>query len=56
MSNPCVWIIVPSFDEAEAVCSTVQPLLEANYNVVVVDDESSDNTVRVLTGTRAATS
>jgi len=53
VSNPCIWIIVPSFNEAEVVCSTVQPLLDANYNVVVVDDGSVDNTVHVLSGTSA---
>ena len=53
MSNPSIWIIVPAFNEAQVVCSTVQPLLEANYNVVVVDDGSSDNTVAVLSGTTA---
>jgi len=53
VSNPCIWIIVPSFNEAEVVCSTVQPLLDANYNVVVVDDGSVDNTVQVLSGTSA---
>jgi len=53
VSNPCVWIIVPSFNEAEVVCSTVQPLLEANHNVVVVDDGSSDNTAALLSNTAA---
>src|SRR5215831_19841976 len=42
-----VIVIVPAFNEGKAVKATVEPLLAAGYQVVVVDDGSTDETAEV---------
>jgi len=42
-----VMVIVPAFNEGRAVKTTVERLLEAGYQVVVVDDGSTDETAKV---------
>src|SRR5690242_4263156 len=44
---PNVWIIIPAFNEEQALGSTLKELLLAYKNVVVVDDGSTDGTSRV---------
>ncbi len=49
MATPDVsrtWVIVPAFNEAEVVRSTVRELLEVFAHVVVVDDGSRDGTAQ----------
>jgi glycosyltransferase involved in cell wall biosynthesis len=43
-----VFVIIPAFNEAKVIASTVAPLLAAGYRVVVVDDHSADQTWAVL--------
>lgn len=38
------FIVVPAHNEASVIGSTVRPLVDAGYSVVVVDDGSSDGT------------
>ena len=38
-----VFVIVPAYNEAPIIRSTIKQLLDLNYKVVVVDDGSSDN-------------
>jgi glycosyltransferase involved in cell wall biosynthesis len=44
-----VFVIIPAFNEQRVICSTIQPLIEHGYTVVVVDDCSRDNTWDILT-------
>jgi len=39
-----VWIVVPAFNEGTIVRSVINPLIDEHYNVVVVDDGSTDET------------
>jgi len=39
-----IFIIVPAYNEAAALGRTLQPLLDAGYTVVAVDDGSTDRT------------
>lgn len=42
------WVIIPAYNEARVVRSVVVELLHAGYQVIVVDDGSTDDTGRVL--------
>lgn len=48
MEKNKVFIIIPSYNEAEVVGTTIQGLLPLGYSVVVVDDASVDNTAIVI--------
>lgn len=39
-----IFIIVPSYNEAEVIQQTLHPLLDYGYRVIVVDDGSTDDT------------
>lgn len=46
-----VTVIIPAFNEASIICSTVENVLKLeypNYEVIVVDDGSTDDTLAVL--------
>jgi glycosyltransferase involved in cell wall biosynthesis len=43
-----VLVIVPAYNEAESIVEVVQSLLSLNYDVLVVDDASTDNTKFLL--------
>src|SRR5262245_55678276 len=47
-SNASVFVIVPAFNERQVILSTLQPLIDSNYTVVVVDDGSTDGTWSLL--------
>jgi glycosyltransferase involved in cell wall biosynthesis len=47
------FFVIPSFNEGAVIRSTVQPLLDAGYSVVVVDDGSTDGTQKALAGSGA---
>ena len=44
-----VFVIVPAFNEREVILSTLESLIRAQYNVVVVDDGSTDGTSSLIT-------
>jgi glycosyltransferase involved in cell wall biosynthesis len=48
--NRGVFVVVPAYNEGRVIRSTVLPLVEAHYAVVVVDDGSTDHTASVLNG------
>ena len=48
MNPENIFIIVPSFNEAQVIESTLTPLIERGYSLVVVDDCSTDNTRNIL--------
>ncbi|MBP7390077.1 MAG: glycosyltransferase family 2 protein, partial [Chitinophagales bacterium] len=48
IENHKVYVIVPSFNEGMVIASTIAPLIKEGYNVVVIDDCSSDNTEESL--------
>lgn len=50
VSNAAIFVIIPAFNEANALPGTLAPLTEAGYTVVVVDDGSTDETARALEG------
>lgn len=43
-----IWVIVPAYNEGKVIADVLQPVIELGYNVVVVDDCSSDSTSIVL--------
>lgn len=43
-----IFVLVPSFNEGSVIRSTVTPLLNEGYSVVVIDDCSTDNTLEEL--------
>lgn len=46
-SKPRVLIIIPAYNEAENIVDTVQGVVDAGYDYVVVNDGSKDNTLSV---------
>lgn len=46
-SKPRVLIIIPAYNEAENIVDTVQSVVDAGYDYVVVNDGSKDNTLSV---------
>jgi glycosyltransferase involved in cell wall biosynthesis len=49
MINPReVFILIPSYNEGQVISKTIAPLLEIGYQVVIIDDCSTDNTSGVL--------
>lgn len=45
-----IYLIIPCFNEAEVIRSTVEEVLTSGYHVVLVDDCSTDNTKEILNG------
>src|SRR4030095_4233546 len=54
MQNPPVWVICPAFNEATTIASVVADLRRCRYNVVVVDDGSTDATRHVAASVATA--
>ncbi len=46
--NSTVFVVVPAYNEGRVILSSLRPLLELGYTVVVVDDGSTDKTWRLL--------
>lgn len=45
MSDHCgIWIVIAAYNEGAVIAAVVQPLVDAGYAVVVVDDGSPDDT------------
>ena len=58
-SQPFVSIIVPAFNEEKVIAKTIRSLLSSdypNYEIIVVDDGSSDDTSRIVSENFAAES
>ena len=47
MQKPAVWVICPAFNEGATIANVVADLRRCRYNVVVVDDGSTDATRHV---------
>lgn len=47
-ANASIFAIVPAFNEGKVIARTLQPLIDAGYSVVVVDDCSRDTTWSIL--------
>lgn len=45
-----VWVVCPAFNEAGGIARVVAELRSTRYNLVVIDDGSSDNTPRIAAG------
>ncbi len=45
-----VFVIIPSYNEEKVIRDTVTPLIKVGYNVVVIDDCSTDDTEAALAG------
>src|SRR5215510_4564775 len=43
-----VFVIIPAYNEGRVICGVIEPLIEAGYGVVVVDDASSDGSQTAL--------
>lgn len=43
-----IFVVVPAYNEGRVIRSTLQPLIDAGYSVVVADDGSTDETWRQL--------
>src|SRR4029453_2284663 len=54
MQKPAVWVICPAFNEAATIASVVADLRRCRYNVVVVDDGSTDATRNVAASVATA--
>ena len=39
-----LFVIIPAYNEEKTIVSVIRPLIQANYQVIVVDDCSCDNT------------
>lgn len=48
MGVETTWVIVPAFNEADAIGAVVDSVLACGYQVVVVDDASTDGTSKAL--------
>ncbi|MEM8898695.1 MAG: glycosyltransferase family 2 protein [Bacteroidota bacterium] len=45
-----VWVLIPTYNEAEVIRSTVEDVLQHGYEVVLIDDGSTDNTRESVSG------
>ena len=43
-----VFAVVPAYNEEKRISKAIKDLKKYNYNLVVVDDSSVDNTVKVV--------
>ncbi len=48
VENSSVFVVVPSFNEANQIRQTLEPLIREGYSVVLVDDCSTDDTQHVV--------
>ncbi len=51
--EPFVSVVVPAFNEEKVICRTIESLLQSdyrNFEIIVVDDGSSDQTFEVVEG------
>ena len=53
IESKLTWIVIPAYNEAKVILSVVEPLLTCGYQVVVVDDCSTDSTRAEIKKTKA---
>ena len=49
-TDTSLWVLIPSYNEAEVIRATVEDVLRHGYEVVLIDDGSTDNTRESLSG------
>lgn len=49
MSKNAVYIVIPVYNEAAVIAQTLHQLVQTEYNIVVVDDGSTDGSGEVIT-------
>jgi glycosyltransferase involved in cell wall biosynthesis len=47
-ANQSVWVVCPAYNEASTIRGVAARLMDAEYNVVVVDDGSADDTYHLV--------
>lgn len=52
--NSTSWVVIPAYNEASVIASTIQEVLKGFQHVVVVDDCSSDDTARIAVAAGAS--
>ncbi|MHC4122212.1 MAG: glycosyltransferase family 2 protein [Planctomycetota bacterium] len=52
MGSSAVWVVIPAYNEVEVLSGVVEEILNYNpsYNIVIVDDGSSDETAKAASG------
>jgi polyprenyl-phospho-N-acetylgalactosaminyl synthase len=50
MTASAIFIIIPAYNEEAVLCSTIEPLLQTNYHLVIVDDGSANDQALFLEG------
>ena len=48
MNNSGIYIIIPVYNEAAIIAQTLHQLVQTEYNIVVVDDGSTDGSGQVI--------
>ena len=51
MNNPLVSVIVPTYNRSHSILQTIYSIINQsykNYEIIVVNDGSTDNTIRIL--------
>jgi len=48
MDNKRIFVIIPAYNEAKIIGTTLQPILVAGFSIVVVDDGSTDETWNIV--------
>ncbi|HED38083.1 MAG TPA: glycosyltransferase family 2 protein, partial [Ignavibacteria bacterium] len=50
-NTPLISVVIPTFNSGNFIRETIEPVLNQtykNFEIIVVDDESTDNTVSIL--------
>jgi len=48
MTKDKIFVVIPAYNEAKRISTVITDLLKHNYQIVVVDDGSTDNTWQIL--------